>query len=322
MNKNDRNEIKILLTKKYSLRTIAKVLNRSVSTVSREIKINSTRGEYDPDKAQSKVSVRRHNASFRGKSVIAHKELRTFVEKYLLAGQSPEAISGRLKYREKHLPYVSKNTIIRYLKSPYGKIIGLKLAKKKRRKKGVRRKQLADRVFIENRPKIIDKRGRVGDVEGDFIVSCKGGRGVLLVVVCRKLRMAFLELIKDVSIDEVHSAFLKIKARFPEMRTATIDNDILFRMHKALSKLLNLPIYFCHAYHSWEKGSVENTNKYIRKHIPKGSNLKRYTKKEIRVIEGECNDRFMKCLKYATPQELLEKHRQKQKNSQRAVGKV
>jgi IS30 family transposase len=310
------------LDKKYSLRDIAGVLKRSVSSISKEISKNSVRGEYDPNKAQQKAYVRRHNASFRGKRVIAHKELRAFVEKHLLAGQSPHAISGRIKYHEKLLPQVSGDTIYRYLRSPYGKNIGLRLAKKKRRKKGVKRKQLADRVSIEKRPKIIDKRGRVGDVEGDFIVSCKGGRGVLLVVVCRKLRVAFLELIKDVSIDEVHTAFLKIKDRFPEMKTLTIDNDILFRMHKTLSQLLNLPIYFCHAYHSWEKGGVENANKYIRKYIPKGSNLMRYTKKEIRIIESECNDRFMKCLKYATPQELLEKYRQKQKNSQRAVSKV
>jgi len=321
LDKNDRNEIKILLDRKYSLRDIAKALSRSVSTISEEVKNNSTRGKYNPEKAQHKAYVRRHNASFRGKKIVANKDLRSFVEKHLLDGQSPEAISGRLKHREKKLPYASKDTIIRFLNSPYGKMIGLKLKKKKRPKGSVKKKKLSDRTFIDKRPKIIEKRGRVGDAEGDFIVACKSGRGILLVVVCRKLRVTFLEIIHDVSIDEVHRAFLRIKKRFPELRSLTLDNDILFQMHKTLSKLLVMKIYFCHPYHSWEKGEVENTNKFIRKYIPKGSDLSRYTAEEILEIEKRCNRRFMKCLDYATPEEKLNEHRRKQKNSRRAVEK-
>lgn len=273
------------------------------------------RGKYDSEKAQLKSYVKRHNASFRGKSVIASIELHSFVNKHLLAGQSPEAISGRIRNHEKHLPYVSKDTIYRYLRSPYGKIIGLQLKKKKRLKRGAKNKQLTERIFIDKRPKIIEKRARVGDAEGDFIVSGKSGKGILLVVTCRKLRMVFLEKIHDVSIDEVHRAFLKIKKKFPEMRSITLDNDILFRMHKTLAQLLEIKIYFCHPYHSWEKGGIENANGFIRRYIPKGSDLSRYSKKEIVLIEKRCNDRFMKCLKFYTPNELLLRYRDKQKNS-------
>jgi len=301
------------LEKSYSLRDIGRALNRAVSTISEEVSNNSVRGKYDPEKAQFKAYIRRHNISFRGKSIIASKELRTFVEKHLLDGQSPAAISGRFKYQEKHLPYVSKNTIYRYLRSSYGKLIGLKLKKKKRPKGGAKKKTLNNRTFIEKRPKIIEKRGRVGDVEGDFIVSCKSGRGILLVVVCRKLRVMFLEIIYDVAVDEVHAAFLKIKRRFPEMKSITLDNDILFNMHKVLAKLLGLKIYFCHPYHSWEKGGVENANKYIRRFIPKGSDLSRYDQEEIALIEEKCNQRFMECLSYATPEETLHQYREKTK---------
>lgn len=293
-----------------------------MSTISDEINRNSVRGIYDPEKAQHKAYVRRHMASFRGKSVIASKELRKFVEHHLLAGQSPGAISGRIKYQEKSLPYVSKDTIYRYLRSPYGKIIGMKLKKKKRPKGGAKKRKLGDRMFIEKRPEITEKRGRVGDIEADFIVSCRSGYGILLTATDRKLRVSFIEIIYDVSIDEVHRAFLRIKARFPEMKTMTLDNDILFRMHKALASLLGLKIYFCHPYHSWEKGSIENANKFIRKYIPKGSNLSRYTKHEISLVERKCNDRFMECLNYKTPSEVLNEYRQKQKNSQRAVNEI
>ena len=251
------------------------------------------------------------------------RELRRFVEKHLLLGQSSAAISGRIKYHEKHLPSVSKNTIYRYLRSPYGKIIGLKLKKKKRHQRGAGKKKIGDdRVFIEKRPIIIEKRGRVGDMEGDFIASCKSGRGVLLVAVCRKFRVVFLELIYDVSVDEVHQAFLRIKERFPEMKSLTLDNDILFRMHKSLSKLLEIKIYFCHPYHSWEKGSVENANKFIRKYIPKGSDFSNYSRNEIDLVEKKCNARFMECLGYAMPSEALDEYRQKQKNSRRAVDEM
>lgn len=312
MNKHNRNEIKILLDKKYSLRDIAKAINRSVSGISQEISRNSVRGEYYPDKAQHKAYVKRHEASFKSKKIINHPKLRSFVENCLLDGQSPQAISGRLKYRERKLPFVSKNTIYEFLRSPYGKLIGLKLAKQKKpAKRRAKVKKLADRIFIDKRPKIIENRKRVGDVEADFIVSGKSGKGILLTVTCRKYRVSFLELITDVSIDQVHQSFLKIKARFPEIKTITLDNDILFKMHKTLEDLLDVKIYFCHPYHSWEKGSIENLNKFIRRYIPKGGNLSRYGKKYISWLEQKSNERFMACLNYATPEEKLNYYRKR-----------
>ena len=136
-------------------------------------------------------------------------------------------------------------------------------------------------------------------------------------VTCRKLRCSFLELILDVSIDEVHRALLRIKQRFPELKTLTLDNDILFKMHKTLEQLLSIKIYFCHPYHSWEKGSIENVNMEIRKFIPKGSDLSMYDKEAVQMIEKHINDRYMKCLKFATPEEKLSKFR-KQKSAELA----
>lgn len=298
-----------MLQKKYSLRDIARALSRSASSISDEVRKNSVKEIYDPHKAQTKVSVRRHNASWRGKKIVKNDKLRQFVEQNLLDGQSPEAIAGRIKRHEKKLPNISKDTIYRYLRSPYGKAVGL-LLKKKKRPKGRRKvSKLKDRIFIDKRPKIIEKRIRVGDAEADFIVSGKGGKGVLLGVVDRKLRAAFLEIIHRVAIDEVHGAFARIKNRFPEMKTLSLDNDILFQMHKTLEKLLNVKIYFCHPYHSWEKGSVENVNKVIRKFIPKGNNLMKYSADEIQTIENFLNSRYMQCLRYATPKEKLKKYR-------------
>lgn len=180
--------------------------------------------------------------------------------------------------------------------------------------------QLPDRVFIDQRPTIIEQRGRVGDSEGDFIVSGKEGKAILLVVVDRKLRVTFLERILDVSIDAVHAALVRIQRRFPELRTLSIDNDLLFQMHKTLAALLEIPLYFCHPYHSWEKGSVENVNGVIRRDIPKGSDLSRYDDDLFPALEEKLNNRFMECLRYATPTEALTAYRErprrrKQKNN-------
>lgn len=295
------------------MRDIATALNRSVCTISNELSENSVKENYDPEKAQHKAYVRRKDASFRGKKIVFHKELREFVDGALSDGQSAEAIAGRLKHVEKHLPYVSKDTVYRYLKGPYEKLIGIKWKKKIRPKKSRKVEKLNDRVFIDKRPKIIEKRKRTGDLEADFIVSGRNGKGVLLVAVCRKLRTAFLELILDVSIDEVHCSFERIKKRFPEMKTLTLDNDILFRMHKTLEKLLDVKIYFCHPYHSWEKGGVENANMEIRKFIPKGSDLSECNKEFVRAIQNHLNGRFMKCLDFKTPEEKLSEHRKNKK---------
>lgn len=292
-------------------------MGRVVSSISDEIRVNSVNDAYDPHKAQHKAYVRRRNISYLGKKIVMQTKLREFVDGALSDGQSPEAIAGRLKYQEKYLPYASKNTILRYLKSPYGKLIGIKWKKKLKPKRSRKVSKLADRIFIDNRPKIASNRRRVGDMEGDFIVSGKNGKGILLVVVCRKLRVVFLELILDVSVDEVHSAFARIKDKFPEIKTLTLDNDILFRMHKTLEKLLEVDIYFCHPYHSWEKGSVENANREIRKFIPKSSDMSQYDLEFIQNIETHLNQRFMECLKYATPEERLFRYR-KQKNSHRS----
>lgn len=250
--------------------------------------------------------------------IVAHKALYAFIETALLEGRSPQSIAGRVTKRMKQLPSISADSIKRFLKSVYGRKIESRrnalLKKQQRRRKRPRTKKLTDRTFIEKRPKIIENRGRVGDTEADFIVSGKSGKGYLLTVVDRKTRRSFLENVLPVTIEEMEHAFLKIKARFPEMRTVTTDNDLLFANHKRLETLLNVKIYFCHPYHSWEKGAIENVNGEVRKDIPKGSDLSKYTPSFLRRLEAKLNDRYMECLDFFTPQEMLNRHR-KRKNA-------
>lgn len=276
---------------------------------------NRVNGKYDPAKAKHKAYVRRSNVKYQGMKIVQNKELRAFVEDRLLDGQSPEDISGRLKQKyEKGLPCISKDSIYRYIKSPYGRRIEVKLEKKKRRvKKRKRIGTLDGRTFIDKRPKHINARMKIGHAEFDFIVSGKTGKGVALVVVDRKLRVSFIEPIYKVNIPNVHLAARKIRERYPEWKTGTTDNDLLFARHKELEKELNIKIYFCHPYHSWEKGTIENTNGEIRKDVPKGSDISKYSHSFFQKIEKKLNDRFMKCLKYRTPSEATELCRKQKK---------
>ena len=257
--------------------------------------------------------MRRHNAKYQGKKIVEHRDLRAFVDARLLEGQSPEDISGRLKYGyEKGLPYVSKDSIYRYIKSPYGRKIEARLEKKKKRHRKRKKLGVLDgRTFINQRPKHINARMKIGHAEFDFIVSGKSGKGILLVVTDRKLRTSFLEPIYQVSIAKVHPAARKIKERYPEWKTGTTDNDLLFARHKELERELKIKIYFCNPYHSWEKGTVENTNGEIRKEMPKGSDISAYPSSFFKKVEKRLNDRFMKCLKYRTPAEAIEKCRRR-----------
>ncbi len=249
--------------------------------------------------------------------IVGESKLREFVESRLFDDQSPAAIAGRLRAQEKTLPIVSKESIYRYIRSVYGRRIEAYRKKKKarRRRRIATRKTLDGRTFIHHRPAYIDQRKRIGDSEGDFIVSGKTGCGILLVIVDRKLRVSFLEQILQPSQAAVTLSCQKIKRRYPDWKTMTTDNDLLFGHHAALEKILGIRIYFCHPYHSWEKGTVENVNKHIRRDIPKGSNLSRYTTRCISKLEKKLNRRPLKCLRYKTPAEALAQARRKTKKA-------
>lgn len=316
LNKDDRNEIKTLLDKKYSYRDIARTMGRSISTISDEINRNSINGLYDPDKAHTKSTTRRKAAKFQGKKIIANQDLLTFIEKALMQRQSPGAIAGRLKARlEPGLPYVSRDTIETYIKSVHGRRIEhqlkvLKAGQKHRNKKRPGLPPPGDpKTSIDDRPDVIKNRERVGDLEVDFIVSGKTGKGYVLTAADRKLRVGFIRKILPVSVGNVLKALLAIKRVFPELKSISTDNDILFLYHKKLETALGVPFYFCHPYSSWEKGSVENYNGQARKYIRKGSDISQYGEVYIQTVEAKLNNRYMKVLDYKTPQEALNEYR-------------
>ena len=140
-------------------------------------------------------------------------------------------------------------------------------------------------------------------MEGDFIVSGKSGKGILLTLTDRRVRKSLLERILPVSVRNVERALLQMKKRFPEIKTITFDNDILFLEHKRLEQKLRVKIYFCHPRSPWEKPSIENLNRWVRRFVPKSSDISRYSKLFFRKLEAKANRRFMEVLGFYTPEE-------------------
>lgn len=308
--KEERKEIGLYLEKGYSQADIARILRRSPSTISDELK-RKVRGVYDPLKANLKAYGKRKYAKYQGMKVEEHADLRQYVEEKLKLDWSPEQIAGRMRVVNTHLPRVSTDGIYKFIHSCYGGplVRFLRYRGKAYKKSGAAfAAPLNGRTFIDQRPKSIEKRVRFGHWEADFIVSGKNGMGALLVFVERKSRYVFIFKLLNRKVAAINTVLGKLLGAQLVVKSLTIDNDICFRHHSQMSQIIGAPIFFCHPYHSWEKGSVENMNKWIRQYVKKGSNLSAYSETYLAFVENRLNDRPRKCLKFRTPREVVVAH--------------
>lgn len=309
IDRTERKEIKLFLGKGYSVRDMARALKRSPSSISEELKVNSINGIYDPEKADHKAYVRRKYSKYQGMKVREDDELRKYVEEKTKEEWSPEIIAGRLKNIDTRFKYAGKGAIYKYIYSVYGQelkrfLYHKRVFKKSGPKKG-RNKKIDNRVFIDKRPKDLEKREYFGDWEGDFVVSGKNGKGVLMVLEERKSRYVLLRKLLSRDNEIINRTIPEMTASLTNFNSLTIDNDISFRKHQELSRLLKAPIYFCHPYHSWEKGGVENVNKWIRIYVHKKSDISKYSNEYIKMIEDKLNHKPRKCLNFKTPYEIM-----------------
>lgn len=304
------------MKRNISQKEIAKEIGIKESSLSYEISERTRKGRiYNAEYANHHAYVKSKYTRVRPNTIPLHTKLRENIEEYLLDDQSPELTAKRIQKYHKDLPSVSGVTIRSYIKSPYGRKIEAhrkKLAPKKRRKKGIH-SHIKNKRLIDERPKYINTKGTVGHMEGDFIDSGKDGKGMLLVHTDRKLRVVLLEKIFPVSIRNLTNGIKRMKSRYAEMKTVTWDNDILLICHRDLERKFNIKIYFCHNHSPWEKPLVENRNKLIRKYIPKGADISKYSKRFIQKLEEKLQRRIMECLNHRTPGEVLERHRKRKK---------
>lgn len=308
-NLGERRRIERYKRQEKSLREMARILDRSISSISDEIRNNSVNGIYDAKKANHKAFVKREKSKRDCLKVAMDTNLRKFVVENMLDDQSPQGISGRLKNIQKDIQYASGKAIYRFVKSPHGRQIEKHLYSKAVKKKTGRKRGTSvgidGRVFIDKRPKYIEKRIEFGHFEGDFIESGKDGKGSLLVLVERKTRYPFLVYLEDKSTKNVNRLINELLFNVP-VKSLTLDNDLSFQKHEELSELINTTVFFCHPQSPNEKGTVENRNKVIRRYVKKKSNLSSFPLSHFKMIEEKLRNKFMKCLSYKTPKEVFD----------------
>ena len=296
--------IYVLKQENYSNRQIAKMIKVHHSTVSREQKRNTVAGfkAYRHGTAQRLALERRRTCR---KPVKLDSANRKLIKDMLQRHWSPEQVSGRLKLHK--ILNISHQTIYNYIwknKVDGGKLYRYLRRKKKYHKRHTSKQRIVDRISIDERPKIVDSRTRIGDWEVDTIVSRKH-KDVLVTLVERYSRFSLVG--KSPSKHSYHvSKVIRnlFKLHKDKVLTITSDNGTEFAQHKRISKWLNADYYFCHPYSSWERGLNENTNGLIRQYAPKGSSFSHFNHNTLIKIMRNLNNRPRKSLNYRTPMEV------------------
>lgn len=325
---SERRRIERLLGAGETVRSIAGKLGRSPNSIGYEIRQNRVKGRYLARKAVLKARARRQRSKIQSLVVIRSNWIRNYTGKKLRSGWSPELVSGRLKKIHQKEKAPSPKAIYKFIRSVYGRPFEQYLASRIWKKKGgPKRKRsvsLDGRRMIGERPKIIEKRLEFGHFEMDFLESCRDGKGSILVLTERLSRYPFLAYIENRGTEYINALITKTLADSMVL-SITTDNDLSFQKHQELSEMLMADIFFCDPYSSWQKGTVENRNRAVRKRLPKGTDFSQVSTASIMVVEHELRHRPMKVLGFKTPfevwQEEVKKHQNK-KNAREAHGMI
>lgn len=306
----EREKSRVMFEKGFSIRAIAKELNRSPSSVKREFERNSNKdGTYSANAAEKRYRQRRKSCG-RKPMLVSDSPMKDYVIHRLEQQWSPEEISGRAKVEKKEFS-ISYNTIYRavaagYIPKTYRKNFRLKHIKNRKRKKDDKRGNIADRVMIADRPEYINNRSEFGHWEADTVLG-KRGTGCLGTLVERKCGYLISFKIPHRRDDVFKTACVNAFSEVPTLlkKSMTVDNGTEFTSHKELSAETNMDIYFCDPYSPWQRGSNENTNHLLRQYFPKGSSFNDFDDKQLAFVVSLLNNRPRKRLGFKTPNEVL-----------------
>lgn len=311
--------IQTLLEEKKSKSFIALRLNRSRSTITREINkwVQNPWESYNAELAHWDAEDNYLNKRNLDK-IGTFKKLKFYVYKGLLNGWSPEQIAGRiqLKYPNDPIMSISHEAIYMHIYShPQAslnrKLIALLPYQKTRRKRAnavsKRRVRIKDPVSIDLRPKHIDERKEIGHWEGDLMIGAKQASAIGTLVE-RKSRFTYIVKLKNRKSDTVRKEFSKELNTLSEVfkKSLTYDNGLEMAQHKILTEKTGMVVYFAHPYSSWERGTNENTNGLIRRYFPKGTNFNEIDERQLKEVQNKLNNRPRKVLGYRTPIEIME----------------
>lgn len=300
-----RYQISALLAQGITVAAIAKSTGVHRTTVYRELRRNSSKGEYEPAKAQHQALGRRRGAvKYR-----LSQDIVIYVEWALGLQWSPEQIS---EIGKRINLAVSHEWIYQYVaadKASGGQLFRQLRQGHKRYRKGkqTKRSPIPNAVSIDERPSIVDTRERLGDWEADTVLG-KQGTGILVTLVERKSRLYLVRRVGSKHADVVANTIIDMLEPYKKsVHTITFDNGGEFANHKEIAKKLEADMYFAHPYSSWERGLNENFNGLLRQYIPKRTDLRVVSDEQVQQIQNRLNLRPRKCLSFKQPVKVFEK---------------
>ena len=314
----EREDISRMLSQKCSFHSIAKMLDRNVSTISREINAGGcNKYTYRAVKAQNRA---RRNSSKRktGKHKLNNEqELWKYIRKKLKKKWSPRQIAEEL---EKDYPLdmamrISPEAIYTYIYIlPRGSLkkeltACLRQSRRRRHKqsRGVKmERKIEDMLSIEERPQEVEDRIIPGHWEGDLIIG-KNNRSALGTLVERTTRTTILVPVKNREAEVVAKAFAKEVRKLPQQMklTMTYDQGREMAKHKLFTNITGIKVYFAHPKSPWERGTNENTNGLIRQFFPKGTDFNKVSRYEVKKVQDLLNGRPRQVLDFEKPYEVF-----------------
>ena len=298
--------ISVLLQNRTKQKDIAKAINVSVSTVSREIRRNSgVRRHYNWETAQANaVQTRRRKPGNRS----VDKDVMEEAKRLLITEQwSPEQISGVLAKDGKYISHETIYRMIRKDKAEGGTLYKHCRHKLKHRTRpvGGKRISIPNRTSISERPTEADGK-RFGDFEMDTIVG-RGNHGAIVTLIERSTNMLFMRKLKNgKNAKELARTVIHLLSPFKDhIKSITTDNGTEFACHEMITKSLGVTIYFADPYASWQKGAIENANGLIRQYVPKKETFEHISQQQITKYSKKINMRPRKKLDFKTPQDCF-----------------
>lgn len=274
----ERSEIEILTNKGYSIRKIAGALKRSPNTISRELRINLVAGEYVAEKAKQKSRLARRSRRYQWQKIEQDPRLRSFIIRKLKADWSPNEIAGYLKEHSKLGYCISNRQLYAWLYSsrgqPYCQYLYAERYHPKKRTKKTERVMIPGRTPLMERPETALDRAETGHYEYDSVVSSKRSRSTfaLAVLVERTTRLVSARIVPNLRPMPFAGSIIQQLGKQP-VRSFTTDNGIENKQHSVITEQTGAVVYFTDPYSSWQKGSVENANKMLRRYFPKGTDF-------------------------------------------------
>lgn len=289
-------------------RAIAARLGRSRSTISRELRRNGQAdGRYWAVAAQRQAAARRRLRPLVRK--LERPEVNRAVRSRLTQCWSPDQIAGKLK--QEHAAdarrRVAAQTIYTWIAQEVDRDHWQSFLRRGGKVKKLRETgRIPRQVLIDGRPEEANGRQRLGDFEGDTVVS-SGQRGGIVTLVDRKSRFLLAAKLKDRTARRTRHKMQQLLAPLPaeHRKTATFDNGKEFSEHEALARVLNIDVFFAHPYASWERGTNEHTNGLLRQFYPKGTDFAEVSHADLARTVKSLNERPRKCLHYQTPSEVF-----------------